>query len=286
MEASAVDRQSALPRHLLLLIERQPERVVKLERGGSGQHAAGRRTGFFREDFFGYLKRSRVPMLFFLHHAGHSRHALHHLGIAGLHQLRDEPGELVQVRILLPDHARVAHSPPHDFAQHVAAAFVGRRDAVVDQESGGPRVIRVDPQRYIVARVGAVNHAVPDQLGGAVDDGAEQVRFVVGDLALQHRSQAFQAQAGIDRRAGQGRHQAVGGPLELHEHQVPDFYETPAAIVREPFVLASRLGGFGAQLVVDLRARSARSGIAHLPEIILLVQAKNAVFGNARHPLP
>ena len=75
-------------------------------------------------------------------------------------------------------------------------------------------------------------------------------------------------------------------PVELHEDQVPDLDEAPAAIEGELFVLAAGLGGFGSQIVMDLRARSARTGLAHLPEIVLFVEAEDAVLGHAGDFLP
>ena len=37
---------------------------------------------------------------------------------------------------------------------------------------------------------------------------------------------------------------------------------------------------------MDFRTRPARAGLAHLPEIVLFVEAEDAVFGHARHSLP
>ena len=60
----------------------------------------------------------------------------------------------------------------------------------------------------------------------------------------------------------------------------------PPASLGELLVLAARLGGFGAEIVVDLRARAARAGLAHLPEIVLLVEAEDAALGHAGDFLP
>ena len=40
------------------------------------------------------------------------------------------------------------------------------------------------------------------------------------------------------------------------------------------------------EIVVDLRARPARPGLAHLPEVVFFVQPENAILRNARHLLP
>ena len=77
----------------------------------------------------------------------------------------------------------------------------------MNQERGGAGVIGGDAQRGIDARVGAVGDA--EQLGGVLDDRADQVGLVVGELALQHRGDALQAHAGIDGRARQRRQHAA-----------------------------------------------------------------------------
>ena len=60
----------------------------------------------------------------------------------------------------------------------------------------------------------------------------------------------------------------------------------PPRIVGKLLVLAARLGGFRTQIVVDFRARPAGAGVAHLPEIVLLVEAEDAALGHAGHLLP
>ena len=80
---------------------------------------------------------------------------------------------------------------------------------------------------------------------------------------------------------GKRRHHAVGRAIELHEDQVPDFDEALAGIVGK---LAG--AGFGSEVVINFRARAARAGLAHLPEVVGFVQAEDARLGHARHFLP
>ena len=114
-----------------------------------------------------------------------------------------------------------------------------------------------------------------------MDDGTKQIRIVIRQLALQHARDALEPHAGIDGRARKRRHHAVGCAIELHEDQIPDFDEALAWIVGK---LAC--AGFGAEVVIDFRARTARAGIAHLPEVVVFIQAKDARLRNARDLLP
>ena len=55
-------------------------------------------------------------------------------------------------------------------------------------------------------------------------------------------------------------------PIELHEHQVPDLdHAGVAGIDQRPARKVRR------EIVVNLAARAARAGLAHLPEVVLLV---------------
>ena len=51
-------------------------------------------------------------------------------------------------------------------------------------------------------------------------------------------------------------------------------------------MLAAGLGGFDAEIVVDLGAGAAGAGFAHLPEVVLFVEAEDAAFGDAGDLLP
>ena len=283
-ETFAVNCQPALLGHLFLFIQRQAIRVIELECRRSRQQAIHSGFRFVDENFFGYLERGGIAGLFVLHHSRHALDALHHLGVTGPHQFGREAGELIQVRILLTDEAGISNSAAHDLPENIAAAFVRWQHPVVYQECRSPRVIRVDAERYVGFRVVSIGDA--EQFGRAVDYGPDQICVVVRKLALHHRGDALQTHSRVDRRARQRGQDAIGRTLILHEDQVPDLDKAAAAVVRKMLSLASRFGGFGSEIVVDLRAGSARPRVAHLPEIVRFIQAKDTVFRNARDPLP
>ena len=223
-------------------------------------------------------------MFFVFDDAGDALDGLHHFRVGGAHVFGDEAGELVEVGVLLADEPRVTHGPAHDFAEDVAAAFIGGEDAIVNKEGGGAGVVGVDAEGGIDARVGSECDVA--EIGGALHDGVDKVCVVIGDFALKDGGDTFEAHAGIDGRAREGRHGAGDVAVELHEDEVPDFDEATAAVEGEGFVFAAGLGGFGAEVVVDFRAGSAGAGIAHLPEVISFVEAEDAGFGDAGDGLP
>src|SRR5262249_50224601 len=136
----------------------------------------------------------------------------------------------------------------------------------------------------IDARIIAVRDV--EQLRGMLDDRADEVSLVVGDLALQDGGDALQAHAGIDRRPRKSSQLAAGVAIVLHEDQVPDFDEPPTAVLRKALVLAARFSGFRSHVVVDFRAGAAWTGLAHLPEVVLFVEPEDAILRNTRDLLP
>ncbi len=91
-------------------------------------------------------------MLLVLDDAGDALHALEQLGVGRLHEVGDEAGQLIEERVLDADHAGVAHGAAHDLAEHVAAAFVRRNDAVVDEKGRGAGVVGDDAKDGVGAR--------------------------------------------------------------------------------------------------------------------------------------
>ena len=169
----------------------------------------------------------------------------------------------------------MAHGAAHDPAQHIAAALVRGQDAVGDQERRRAQVVGDHP---VVDAAGTVGSAVGD-VGRGLDQRPHQVGVEVVVLALQHRADALEPHAGVDRGAGQ----RVAGPvlvlLELHEDEVPDLDEPVAVLVG---AARRATGDLRAVVVEDLRARAAGAGRAHHPEIVGGGDADDALVGEAR----
>jgi hypothetical protein len=173
----------------------------------------------------------------------------------------------------------MAHCTAHDPAQHVAAAFVRRQHAVRDQERRRTKMVGDHAQRCLLlaVRIGA------GQFGDDADQRDEQVDVVIVVLALQHRGQALEPRAGIDRGLRQRITDAAFELLELHEHEIPDLDEAVAFRLRRARRPAPDLV---AVIVEDFRAGPARPGVAHLPEIIGTGDADDARLRQAGDLLP
>ncbi len=102
-------------------------------------------------------------------------------------------------------------------------------------------------------------------------------------LALQHGCDTLKPGAGVDRRFRQRIANAALELLELHEHQIPDFDEAIALRFRRTRRSAPDLV---AVIVEDFGARPARTGVAHLPEIVGTGDADDAGLGQPGDLLP
>ena len=137
-----------------------------------------------------------------------------------------------------------------------------------------------------VAATRAVLHA--GEFRGHLDERGEQIGVVVVELALDHRGDALEAHAGVDAGRGQGSERARRVAVELHEDEVPDL-EIPVALARDAEAGAARATspqGRGSLALeeVKLGAGTARAGVAHGPEVVLLPELEDALGRHERAP--
>ena len=166
-----------------------------------------------------------------------------------------------------------AQQPP----KHVAAALVARRDAVTDDDRGGAAVVGDDAVADVV---GMVTPGVParGEAGHRVDDGAQQIGFIDVVDTLQQAGDPFDAHPGVDvlpRQRAEDLEVVFGGTfaaLVLHEHEIPDL--DVAAFIGDR---TARDAVLGTAVVVDLRARPARTGDAHRPVVVCLPPTLDAL---------
>ena len=193
----------------------------------------------------------------------------------GRAHLADQRGhQPVHHRVFCAQKMRMAHRAPHDTAQHIAAPVIAGHHPVRDQKRGRTQVIRDHP---------VMNVLVPKRFARChmrrgLDQIFEQIGVVIVMAPLQQRADPLQPHAGIDRLHVQRPHRAVLELLVLHEDNVPDLDEPVAILFRAarrpaPDVIA--------MVKKDLRARPARAGRAHLPEIVRRGDTDDPILGYA-----
>ncbi len=188
-------------------------------------------------------------------------------GIGVTHQLDDDLGRLFEEGLMATQQPAVAHGTPDDAAQHVAASLVRRHHAIGDEEGDGPRVVGDDLVAEALALEGI--GVMLEQLAHARVDGHEHVGVVVGGRVLQHRGEAFEAHAGVDRLEGQLCPWPLDRLVELHEYEIPDLQPARAGLG----VVGHAAGPLGILLPaveVDLAVGSAGTRVGHAPEVVVV----------------
>ncbi len=166
-----------------------------------------------------------------------------------------------------------------DAPKHVAAAFVRRQHAVRDEHRHRSAVVGDAPDRDVGRFVAAERHA--DRARGGLEQRREEVRGEYRFNAVENREGAVEPGAGVDVLLGQLGQGAARALLVLHEDEVPELHE--AVFVPEGW---PAVGAEGRPLVEeDLRARPARPGVAHAPEVVL-VEALDALGAHADDVAP
>ena len=201
---------------------------------------------------------------------------LDQLGISAAGLLDNGGGDVGHERLVDAEQLAVTNGAAQQAAQNVAAALVGRDNAVADHHNGGADVIGDNAQ----GNIGLVALAVvlAGDLGDLVRDVAHGINVKQGADALNHAGQTLEAHAGIDVLLLQLGVVAVAVVVELGEYVVPDLHVAVAVAADGAARLAA--AELGAAVVVDLRARTARTG-AMLPEIVFLAEAEDALGRDA-----
>ena len=229
-EAGFVNRESALFDDIPGNLEWQTQRRFQIKCPFSRQRAARTQLLQHAVEFVQAALHGAVEALFFQRDdVFDALGLLHQFAVMLAHVVDDGIRDFRQEGAVKAELAAKASRPPDDDAGNGRAAFGAGQDTVADEEDSRPRMIGDDAVGHDIGI--AMGIAVPGQRLYAPNDGHEQIGFVVGFHALQHRNDTLQAQACVHARRWQ-RHivqAAVLGigllAIELHEDQIPDFQE-------------------------------------------------------------
>ena len=122
------------------------------------------------------------------------------------------------------------------------------------------------------------------QLTDLVQHRLEHIRIVVGLFALYRAHQTLKAHTRINHFLRQRLQRTVGLAVELHEHDIPNLNHLRMVFVHH--LAAWNLCFFLCRTAIHmyLRARTARTGITHLPEVIVLIAIDDMVCRQVLEP--
>jgi hypothetical protein len=272
-----VDLVSALRRQLDGELDREPVGGGELERVLGADVPARELVELLHPA----VERLPEPLLLGAHDPLDLIGVLDHLGIPRADLLDDDPRQRVHGR--QADASRLDDGAADQAPQDVAAALVRGGDALGDEERDAAPVVAEHAVR--LRRLGRV--AVRDT-GFTRDPVHDELKPVgVEDRlhALQQHRAALEPQPRVDVLLRQRRQRAVGGEVELHEHEVPEL-EEPLAPLAAGCAVDLTAAVLLAAVVVELRARATRPGLAgRSPEILGARQRHDSLARDA-DPLP
>jgi hypothetical protein len=92
------------------------------------------------------VQRVGEASFFLMHHFRYALRVLFQFRISAFHQVADGEDHLIHEWFFGAEKTSMTDAATQDFAQHVAAAFIGRDHAVSDKKGGGASVIGDDAQ--------------------------------------------------------------------------------------------------------------------------------------------
>ena len=290
LEPGEIHRRPRLVGDDLGQVDREAERVVELERLVAADHGDPALEQLVHPAESA-RHRLEEALFFDLGEVGDVSRLGAELRVDVAQFVDHDLGEGREGRLAPAEEPGVADGATEDAAEDIAATVVGRVDAVGHQEGDRARVVGEDA---IGSATGAAVVWLPDQRFDSLEEGEEEVGVEVRVLALQHCRDPLEPGAGIDRGLRQGRERPVGRPVELHEDEVPDLEE--ASFLGQPLELflgndflrpcATAPLRLPLEVDVDLAAGPARTGVPHLPEVVLVRQPVDPVIREARRVAP
>ena len=220
------------------------------------------------------------------------------LGEGIAHLVHQCGNELIEESVFLSEEGvGIAYGTTQDAADDVAGLGVRGQLAVGNREGYGTQVVGTHTHGDVDVVLLLVDGVLGLFLKGRVfqsgdvllglDDGLEDIGIVVRVLALHHAYQALEAHTRINDVHRQRFQRTVSLAVELHEYDVPDLYDLWVVLVHQ---FAACLAGSltllrSTRVDVDLRAGTARTRVAHLPEVVVLVTVNDVVLGHMLGPV-
>ena len=212
------------------------------------------------------------------------------LGVGFAHEVRDGVGHFAQEGLVEAEPAGVPDRPADEPPQDVPAPVVGGHHAVCDEERRAAPMLGHYPHRLpdLVALTGLV----AGQRLHFVDERQEQVRLVYVVRVLQNDHKPLESHPRVYAGLGQRGHGAVGIPVELHEHEIPQLHVAlaeQAGIRVQVLAVGAAVGEAAAragvaEVVVQLGARPAGPLLTvnwGPPPVVRVSEPVDALLGDA-----
>ena len=211
--------------------------------------------------------------LLLLCHASDQLLLSHQLGVVPAHALHEGGDEAVHKGLLeIEESVAIPYRAPEDSADNVARSGTGGQLSVGNGKGYRSYVVSDHAHSYVGLLRRTIGYA--GDLCDLADEWLEDISVVIGLLPLHRHAKALQPHAGIDDVVRQSLEVTICHAIVLHEDKVPDLDHQRVVLIDE---VSARDAGdlfLAPQVDMDLRAGATGTGLAHLPEVIVLVTIK------------
>ena len=214
-----------------------------------------------------------------------------HLGHQSGHKFIEESFFLTKEGVGITD------CTTQDTTDHIACLCVRRQLAIGNRERNSPQMVCTDSHGHVDTSLTSITRRTSlffesiifqaRQLLLSLDDGLEHVSIVVRVFALQHTDQSLEAHTCVDDIHREFLERAVSLAVELHEHEVPDLDHLGIVLIHKVATTDARGLAllWGTAVDMDLRAGTAGTCVAHLPEVVVLVAVDDMILRHMLGPI-
>ena len=199
-------------------------------------------------------------------------------GISTAHRIDERGQETIQESLTtVEESVTITHRTTQNTTNHITGFGIRRQLSIGDREGNGTDMVGNHAHSDIHFFILTVSLVA--KCSDFFNNRLENVGIVIRSLALNSHTQTFEAHTGIDMTSGQRFQRSVGLAVELHEHEVPDFNYLRMTFVHQAKTVYQSAFAVGTKVDMNFRARTARTRIAHFPEVVVLVTINNTFFG-------
>ena len=223
-------------------------------------------------------------LLFFLDHFLDKHLLSGEFGICIAHRFDKRRQQFVDKRLLQPEECiTVTYGTAQNTAYHITGLGIRRQLPIGNRKRNRTHMVGNHPHGNIAAGIIAISLFCKASDG--LNQRLENIGIIIRRFPLQRHTKTLETHTRIYDLCRQRFECTVGLTIVLHKDKVPNLYNLRVALVHQRKTVDSRTLGLATQVDVHFRTRTARSRIAHFPEIIMSVTVDDMVCRQMFFPI-
>ena len=176
----------------------------------------------------------------------------------------------------------ITYCTAQDSTNHITCLNIRRQLTIGNRECDSTQVVSDNAHCNVALFIDAILLAA--HISQTLNRRLEHIGIVVRFLALQNHTQTLETHTRINVVLRQRLQRAISLAVELHKYVVPDLDNLRVILIDHLTTGDQRDLCLITQVEMDLATRTARTGIAHLPKVILLVATNDVIGGQETQP--